>query len=112
MSVDRQNVTIYAGDDLIMAVMIKSETGGPLAITGTNFVWTLAAKAGGQPVLTKTNADDISITNAAIGAVSILLRHGDTNGLSGPMWHQLVMTDGSGRVSTVTTGTITFTTRT
>lgn len=112
MSVDRQNVTTYAGDDLILAVMIRSENGAPLAITGASFVWTLAPKAGGQPVLTKTTADDISITNAAIGAVSILLKHADTATLSGPMWHQLVMTDGSGRVNTVTTGTITFTKRT
>jgi hypothetical protein len=112
MSVDRQNVTAYAGDDLILAVMIKSETGAPLAIAGASFVWILASKAGGQPILTKTTSNDITITNASIGAVSILLRHADTVSLVGPMWHQLVMTDGSGRISTVTTGTITFTKRT
>jgi hypothetical protein len=112
MSADRQNVTVYAGDDVILAVLIKSEAGVPLAINGASFVWKLAPTAGGQPTLTKTSADDITITNAAIGSVSVLIRHTDTVGFSGSMWHQLVMTDSAGRVSTVTTGTMTFTKRT
>lgn len=116
MSADRQNVTLYSGDDCILAISIVDETGVALNVTGATFVWSLARTAGTPAILTKTSAGGgVVITNATTGAVQVTLTHNDTAASSVPpfqYWHQLVMTDPSGNVSTVTTGYITVRART
>ena len=108
MSADKQNATIYAGDDAILSISIVDENGKPLSISGSSFIWTLAAMAGSTAVLSKTLSGGIVVTHALSGYLSVNITHTYTTGLVGPMWHQLVMTDGSGNVSTITTGTLTF----
>lgn len=112
MSVDKQNATIYAGDDAVLSIAIVDENGKPLSVSGASFAWILAASAGATATLSKTLSSGIVVTHALSGYVSVNISHTDTTGLLGPMWHQLVMTDGSGDVSTVTTGTLTFVGRT
>lgn len=106
MSADKQNVTLYAGDDCILAYTIVDETGEALPLAGASLVWTLGRQPAGPTIVTKTNANGITITNAAAGQVSVLVSHADTVGLTGTLWHQLVLTDVAGSVSTVATGYI------
>lgn len=109
MSSDSQNATVYAGDDLVLNISITDENGKSLSVVGAAFVWTLAATAGATPAVTVTSAGGgIVLTNALSGWIKVTVLHTATTGLSGAMWHQLVMTDVNGNVSTITTGTLTF----
>lgn len=113
MSVANQNATLYAGDDAVLAYNLTDETGAPLNLTGATFTYTISAYDGGSAVVTKTTAaGGINVTNATGGLLSVNLSHIDTANLSGSLWQQLVMTDGSGDVSTLSTGYITFLLRT
>lgn len=110
MSSDRQNATLYAGDDAILSVKVVDEFGKPLSLDGTDFSWSLSKTAGSTAVLTKTTAagGGVVLTHPLSGMLTVNIDHADTLGLLGSMWHQLVMTDVNGAVSTVTTGTLTF----
>jgi hypothetical protein len=114
MSADRQNATLYAGDDLVLVVTVSDEIGNRLAIGDCSFAWILAASAGSSAVISKSSSSpaEIQRTHPNSGGLSIYVTHEDTTGLSGAMWHQLVMTDGGGNISTITTGNLTFNTRT
>lgn len=112
MAADSQNFSVYAGDDAIINTSIVDENGKPLSLIGSTFIWTLSPAAGGAAVVTKTLGGGITLTHPASGALAIQVGHADTAGLVGAMWHQLVMTEPNGSVSTVTTGTITFKVRT
>jgi hypothetical protein len=113
MAVLNQNALLFAGDDAILTYTLTDETGAPLNLTGVSFTYTIAAYEGGPAVVTKTSASGlVVILNAIGGIVSVDLGNADTIALSGVMWQQLVMTDASGNVSTVSTGNIIFKLRT
>lgn len=113
MSNDGQNATLYAGDNAVLNVSIIDENNKPLPLAGASFSWILAASAGSAAVVTKTTGSaGVVVTHAPSGILSVYIGSADTTGLSGAMWHQLVMTDASSNVTTVMTGTISFKVRT
>jgi hypothetical protein len=112
MSADKQNVQVYEGDFASLIVTIKDEVGVALPLTGYAAAWIMAAAPGGRAILTKTIGNGgITIQDAVGGVLSILLTSADTANV-GQFWHQLVLTDQSGIVSTVTTGTLALKART
>ena len=113
MSSDKQNATVFAGDDAILNVAITDENGVALDLTGCTLEWAMAPFGGATALTTKTVANGgITVDAPGTGVASIFLTHTDTAGLSGKMWHQLVVTDGDGMISTVMSGTLTFIPRT
>lgn len=114
MSMDQQDVTVYLGDDSILTVAVTNESGQALDVTGASFAWLIAQYAGMPALVSKSTASGgISVTAPTTGQVQITVTHADTSSLgAGVFWHQLVMTDSSGDVSTVMTGTFTVTLRT
>jgi hypothetical protein len=109
MSADCQNVTTYAGDNIVLNFTVVDENGNALNLTGATFAYSLAPDEGDVAVLVKSSATvGISVTSAVTGLLSVTILNTDTPLLLGPMWHQLVMTDASGNVSTLMTGIITF----
>ena len=108
MSADCQNVTLYAGDDAAFGVPVLDETGAPLPLIGASFAYTIATDEGETALVTKTVGNGVTVTDPANGLLTIAIGHADTLTFLGPMWHQLVMTDASGDVSTLMTGTLTF----
>lgn len=111
MAITKQNVKTYAGDDVIINVSITDETAAPLDITGATFAYVIAGDEGGTAIVTKTVGAGIVVTSALTGLVSIHVSHTDTSGLLGAYWHQIVMTDTGGNLSTITTGEIVFRSR-
>lgn len=109
MAADRQNFTLYVGDDAMLDVAIVDENAAPLPLDGASFVWTLSRQVGSKALITKRTGNGITITDSAHGAVQIAVSHNDSVLLPpGAYWHQLVLTDAVGLVSTVTTGYVTI----
>lgn len=108
MAEDKQNVTLYAGDNLRLLISVTDENGAALDLTGYSAVWTMAENAGDTAVVTKsTDGGAVTIVGDAVGHVAIALSPVDTAQV-GRWWHQLVITSPGGAVSTVTTGSMTI----
>jgi hypothetical protein len=102
---ENQNFELFAGDDAILRVTVTDEDGDALDITGMTVDWALVRKVGDTPILTKeTGGGGITLTTPASGILDIALTDANTSDLSGNYWHQVVLTDGSGNISTVTIG--------
>lgn len=104
MTVKNQNFEMYAGDTKNIEITISS-----VNLAGASVKW--AAKKtiyDAVPALYKDTAGGITITDAAAGKFTIALAPADTADLSGKYYHEAEVTDQSGNVSTVTTGTITI----
>jgi hypothetical protein len=70
-------------------------------LTGATAIWVLADRPGGSPRLTKT----ATITNAALGLVTVTLEAADSADLRCATYHhELQVRDSQGKTSTVMTG--------
>lgn len=112
MSADNQDVSLYEGDTLNLTIPITDEAGAALDLTGAQLEWVLADSPGSIPLLTKTTASGITVSNPVTGVAVVGITHADSANLGGIYWHQLVVTDAFGDVATVTTGAFTVKVRT
>jgi hypothetical protein len=109
-----QNFDIHAGDDLVVPVTATKEVDqSALDLTGAAVTWKLARQAGGPALIEKTatepvDANGIRFTNAAGGLLEVDLVPADTVALApGCYVHEVRIVDTFGKVSTLTTGTVT-----
>jgi hypothetical protein len=102
MTLANQNLEMYAGDTNNISVSITDHDGAPLNLTGAAIEY----KAGAS--LTKTVGVGITITDAPGGICRIEIDPIDTAALSGYYYHQLVVTNVGGDISTVLTGILTI----
>lgn len=110
MATTDQNATIYAGDDVDINVAVTDPaTGDPKNLTGATVQWAMFKEYKGTVVVTKDTDDGVTITDAANGELTISLDAADTEDVRPDIYaHEVEVTDGSGNVSTVTTGHITL----
>jgi hypothetical protein len=111
MTKENQDFTMYAGDDKVVRVVIKDESGSFVNLTGSLMDWVL------QPTVNASSASvskswNTSVSNGmaidGLGSFSITLSNSDTQSLSGKFYHEAQMIDTQGDVSTVMVGHITI----
>lgn len=111
-----QDITLYAGDDIIIRFSLTDEaTGNPLDLTGLAAVkWAMLVKAGAAftfpAAISKTLSSGIQIINPPTGGIlEVTIGHTDTQNLAPRTYeHQLEITDGTGNKHTVSVGAITL----
>jgi len=104
-----QNFTMWSGDTKVIEVTITDASGNAVNLTGATISYVLQRSVGSTVTISKTTASGISITDASGGVFQITLDASDTARLSGSSYyHECQITDTSGNVSTVFTGTVTM----
>lgn len=109
-----QNVPMYAGESkYIDDVAVDMNTDGTTSATnlsGATIKWVMKPNVYATAILSKDNASlgGVSITDAPNGKFSVQLNPNDTKTLNGSYYHEAKVTDSTGNVSVVSTGTITI----
>ena len=108
MAATGQNFTIYQGDDNVpIQFTIVDDAGVVLDVSTAQFTWALAKKLRGVPLVTKTLADDVNLSDPTNGVIQIVFRAADTENIHGEYQHELVMVL-DGETLTVAVGTVTI----
>lgn len=105
MAAEHQNAELYAGDSAELEIALTDEEGAALDLSGATLAWKLARTPHAAAEVSKASGSGISISGST---ATVALDDTETADLLGDYWHQLVVTDASGNVSTLATGTITF----
>lgn len=105
MTISKQNFSIVAGDTAKLTVSVTDPTGAPLDLTGATIRWAMGRGVGIPPLLEKSSEDNSITINGT--SFDINLDPLDTQNLRGAFYHEAEITDASGEVSTVMTGTAT-----
>jgi hypothetical protein len=102
----------FSGNDitLIVTVVNEDEDGSPaLDLTGAQaLIWVLAKKQGGNPILTKTLLDGVSIEDAVGGIVHVELTAVESEPLKDDYYHEMRLTNVDGKKSTLMYGAVTI----
>lgn len=104
---DRTNLSAFQGETQTLAVTVTKEDGNPLDLTGLSAEWRLVAMRDEAAIVTKTDADGITITDAAAGTLEVTLSAADTQQDPGTYRHELRLT-GVDYVATVLSGIVTI----
>ena len=108
MAASKQNFPLFQGDDGIpVQFTILDDAGLAVDVSTAHFTWVLARTEGAVPRVTKTDADDINLSDPTHGIIQVIMRKADTDGISGAWYHELsiVLT---GETLTVAYGTVTI----
>lgn len=96
-----QNFQMASGDDVDLVIIVRaSDRCTLLDVTGVTALWVLSEAPGCTALVSKTGA----LSDAANGEITVSLTPSDTDRYCGTYHHELQLTDGSGRISTVMTG--------
>jgi len=99
-----QNFTVYAGDTAQVSIGV-TQSGAAASLSSTSIVWVLEEEVGSGSLVKLTTDDYISVS----GSIVILgISPSHTQNLNGKYYHEVEVTDTSGNISTVTTGTVTI----
>ena len=97
-----------AGDTKTIGVsVIEKDDGSATDITGATIAWKVAQSQRGTVLISKSTADDISITSGTGGTFTISLSASDTASLRGDYYHEIQITFASAEVATVLKGKMT-----
>jgi hypothetical protein len=103
--------TLYQGDTRRIVVTVQDAAGQPVGLVGVAAKWQAAPGTADRfsptAVITKEIGAGIEITDGVAGELTISLAPEDTAGLTGTYYHELQITDASGDITTVLTGTMT-----
>ncbi|HSF94778.1 MAG TPA: hypothetical protein VLA52_07105 [Thermohalobaculum sp.] len=112
-----QNFDYHAGDNKPLDFTVYDEDpanpgqpdlASPVDLTGATIRWALSAFAtDAAPLLTKTTALGITITDAAAGKFRVSLDKADTVALNGKYYHEAEVLTAGAADDTVATGTVT-----
>ncbi len=109
MASRRQDFAMHAGDDVEVAFVTTEKDGTPQDLTGTSVSWQMAVSPyATSPLVSKTTAGGITLTDAVNGQFTVFLAAADTLGLNGRFYHEAQVTDSSGNISTVALGWVTL----
>ncbi|MEJ0015715.1 MAG: hypothetical protein WDN25_03965 [Acetobacteraceae bacterium] len=108
MAAEGQNFTLVAGDTVRLAFTAYDSDGTtPLDLAGATIKWQLARDEAGPALISKQTGSGITVTNAAGGTFVVAIAPADTAAITaGGYYHETQVTDASGNVSTVATGSI------
>lgn len=98
MTAINQNFSIFAGNTKSITVTVDDAA----SLTGATIEFNIKKNENSNAILTKTN---VSVSG---NTITITLNPTDTENFSGSYYHECVLTDQYGNVSTLSVGTITF----
>ncbi len=111
MADTNQNFSLFKGNALTVEIIISDDANDPINLTGFTVNWSTSRLSprgcfSSTPVIEKCSGlGSLIITDAVNGLVEFTLLGADTESLSpGNYSHQIVIIDGSGNSTTVTTG--------
>ncbi|WEK53335.1 MAG: hypothetical protein P0Y55_12145 [Candidatus Cohnella colombiensis] len=106
-TVNYQNFEMFAGDSIQIEVAV-TDKGEAVYLTGTTIKWALKRSVlKTANVALKTTASGIELTDPTDGKFQVTLNAIDTVSLKpGYYYHEAEITDASGNVSTIMTGTV------
>jgi hypothetical protein len=105
MADTNQNVEIHIGDSKRICLTIYDEDDNLLDITDYTLYY-YVYESSGNPLITKSSGDGITIVNAGNGSCTVDFEPSDTENMSGDYKHEVDITDGTD-VYTVMTGKLT-----
>jgi hypothetical protein len=98
-----------AGDSAVINATITLTDSNDTNLSNASIRFVLARYAGDSPVVEKTLADGITIVDTANGEIAVHIDGADTEGIGerdgGDYYYEIEVTDSTGDVATVTTGT-------
>jgi hypothetical protein len=104
--------TYVAGDSAVLEITVENQDGTVRDISNYTAEFALAEYAGADPHVTKSTGDGIDIVDGPNGRLDVMLEAGDTSDLGDydgeDYYYEVELTDGSGSVVTVVTGTWTI----
>lgn len=107
MTATDQHVSIVSGDTVHLTVTVTDAQDNTVDLAGASVRWALSSRRDSTPTLTKSTSNGgVTITDAAAGEFRVELDPSDTASLSGSWTHEAEVTDASGNVSTVLSGSV------
>lgn len=103
-----QDFTMSAGDSFTIVVNAKNQDDSAMNLNGATIKWALKRSVTSTAIINKTTSSGIAITDSTNGIFKITLAPTDTTALHGYYYHEAEVTDQSGNISTVFTGTATI----
>lgn len=105
-----QEFEAFSGNDVTLSVtVLDTDTGDALDLTGAQeLIWALAKNAQATAILTKTLLDGVTITDAPLGLVDVVLEADDLEPLRGIYYHEMRLTNAAGRKTTLLFGAVTI----
>lgn len=120
MAATGEDITHYCGDSRTITIPVLDEDGAAVSLAGASARWWMAADADATEAadiyIQKSTSAGITITGpatvdgvASVYSLVITLAPADTKNLApGARYHEAEITDASGAVATITTGTFTL----
>jgi hypothetical protein len=104
-----KNVAIefFSGNTALLKFTVDDEDnpGSPKNLAGaTDIKWAIAKQQGKTPLVIKSLADAVTVTDDVNGKVEVLLVPADSEALAGLYYHEMRVTDAAGNVATTTYG--------
>lgn len=99
-----QDATLWSGRDKALAFTLSDAAGEALSLAGASLAWRLSREPGGTALVSKSTSGGIAV---ASNVATVSLAPAETAALEGFYAHELVVTDGEGNVTTVSTGWLT-----
>jgi len=103
-----QNFEMFQGDSKLIYINVEDEFGNPLDISTYTVIWVVYKQTSKEAILTKTTADDVTVSGAFNDIAVVSLSPEDTESVAPAVYnHECEISKTSeGLVSTVATGTI------
>ena len=111
MAAVKQDFEMVRGDTKVLVFFVKGPDGLALPLTGATVKWEAATSVHSETkdIAKSTAVGGVAIADADAGHVRVTLSPSDTSGLLlGRRYHELEVTQSSGEVSTVSSGTMTL----
>lgn len=106
------SLSYIAGDDVLLKFVVTDENGDAAIISGDTVHFSVARKAGQEPVLSTDDATvTANLTNPSGGIFHVAIDNANTADLRDTYAWQCALEDVSGNVATVARGNITFAAR-
>lgn len=106
------NDEYIAGDTAVFELTVTDGDDNAKDVAGADVSFAVSEYRGQEPLIEKTTANGITIVDGANGRVDIRVNSDDTVGLGDAdgqdYYYEIEITDGTGDVATVTTGTWTI----
>ena len=101
--------SFIGGSDFYLDFSVVDSNGSPVSLNGASITWVMSNYGYSDALLTKTLADDISITgDVTNGVFEVHILPADTLSLSGKFSHQATVVDSAGEEFTPNQGIITI----
>jgi hypothetical protein len=84
------SVSMVQGESKVLTYNVVDEDGTAVNVTGATCLWELSRTPGADAILSKTTADDITVSGTTI---EVELATTDTEDLEGVYWMELTITD-------------------